>query len=228
MSGRVDSLVGTRLPEPVCARCAHASGLLEWLEAALPPLPFAMCFTAAEERPGGILALPNGFLKVLVSQRYRVELDRDAASAGFEAMEIVVDPTVSVVPNEARPPPPLETPPPVPVREQPPGLTTRLFAERGFSQLTPLGPDGTRDLGDLRGRLRVAAGTQGACGMYEAMVFAGLLAIWGDGAPARNELATGDADLDARALDGGVAYFVVVVRGDLRSPVRSWRAETGS
>jgi hypothetical protein len=45
----------------VCARCAHAPGLLAWLEEALAPLPFAMCFSAAEERAGGILALPNGF-----------------------------------------------------------------------------------------------------------------------------------------------------------------------
>jgi hypothetical protein len=46
------SRVGTRLPALVCARCANAGGLLGWMEAALPPLPFAMCFSAAEERPG--------------------------------------------------------------------------------------------------------------------------------------------------------------------------------
>ena len=157
-------------------------GLLAWLEEALPPLPFAMCFSAAEERPGGILALPNGFIKTLVSQRYRDELDRYAASAGFDAIEIVVDPTVSVVVRDKEGPRLLRMlPPPTPIREQPPGLTTRLFAERGFWQLTPLGPGGTRDLDDLRGRLRVEAGAQGACGMYEAMVLSGLLAIWGDG-----------------------------------------------
>ena len=92
MSVRPDAPVWTPLPEPVCARCAHGLGLLAWLEEALPPLPFAMCFSAAEERPDGILALPNGFLKTLVSQRYRAELDRYAESAGFEAIEIVVDP----------------------------------------------------------------------------------------------------------------------------------------
>jgi hypothetical protein len=69
------------MPESVCARRAHASGLLAWLEEALRPLPFAMCFSAAEERPGGILALPNGFLKAIVSQRYRDELNGYAASA---------------------------------------------------------------------------------------------------------------------------------------------------
>ena len=95
MSGPADSLAGTRLPELVCARCSHAGGLLGWLEAALPPLPFAMCFSAAEERPGGILALPNGFLKTLVAKRYGDELARYAESVGFERVEIVVDPTVS-------------------------------------------------------------------------------------------------------------------------------------
>ena len=84
MSGRPDSLPWTPLPESVCARCAHVGGLLGWLEAVLPPLPFAMCFSAAEERPGGILALPNGFLKTLVAQRYADELVRYAASVGLE------------------------------------------------------------------------------------------------------------------------------------------------
>ena len=97
MSAAPDSLVGTRLPESVCARCAHAGGLLGWLEAALPPLPFAMCFSAAEERPGGILALPNGFLKTLVAKRYGDELVRHAESVGLEQIEIVVDPTVTIV-----------------------------------------------------------------------------------------------------------------------------------
>ena len=77
------------------APCSHAGGLLGWLEAALPPLPFAMCFSAAEERPDGNLALPNGFLKTLVAKRYGDELARYAESVGLERIEIVVDPTVS-------------------------------------------------------------------------------------------------------------------------------------
>jgi hypothetical protein len=181
MSGDPVSLSGTPLPALVCARCAHASGLLGWLEAVLPPLPFAMCFSAAEERPGGILALPNGFLKTLVAKRYGDELARYAESVGLERVEIVVDPTVSVHAADGQPP---DEPPEARaarVREQPPGLTTRFFAERGFWQLSPLGPGQTRELDDLRGRLRVEAGTQGACGTYEAMVLSGLLAVWGDG-----------------------------------------------
>jgi hypothetical protein len=184
VSGRPDSLVGTRLPELVCARCAHAGGLLRWLEAALPPLPFAMCFSAAEERPGGILALPNGFLKTLVAKRYGDELARYAESVGLDRLEIVVDPAVAV--HAADEPHPDEPPEAraARVREQPPGLTTRFFAERGFWQLSPLAAGQTRQLDDLRGQLRVEAGAQGACGMYEAMVLSGLLAVWGDGARA--------------------------------------------
>jgi hypothetical protein len=73
---------------------------------------------------------------------------------------------------------------PPPLREHPPGLTTRLFAERDFWQLSPLAAGQTRQLDDLRGRLTVEAGAQGACGTYEAMVLSGLLAVWGDGARA--------------------------------------------
>jgi hypothetical protein len=141
-----------------------------------------MCFSAAEERPGRILALPNGFLKTLVAERYGDELGRYAASAGLERIEIVVDPAVSAVAAESTPQRSSHAPPPLPpVPEQRPGLTTRLFAERGFWQLTPLGAGGTRELDDHRGRLRVEAGAQSACGTYEAMVFPGLRAIWGDG-----------------------------------------------
>jgi hypothetical protein len=121
----------------VCAR----PRLLASLEEALPPLPFAMCFSAAEERPGGVLALPNGFLKTLVAKRYRDHLDRYAASAGFGAIEIVVDPRVSVVVrDEADAPFRPETLPPAPGREQPPGLTTRLFAERSVRLFEPRAP----------------------------------------------------------------------------------------
>ena len=63
-----------------------------------------MCFSAAEERPGGILALPNGFLKTLVAKRYGDELARYAESAGFERVEIVVDPTVSAPAADEQPP----------------------------------------------------------------------------------------------------------------------------
>jgi hypothetical protein len=76
MSARPGSRVWTPMPEPVCERCAHAPGVLAWLEAVLPPLPFAMCVSAAEERPGGIHALPNSFLKTIVAKRYGDELNR--------------------------------------------------------------------------------------------------------------------------------------------------------
>jgi hypothetical protein len=140
-----------------------------------------MCFSAAEERPGGILALPNGFLKRLVAQRYGDELVRYAESVGLARVEIVVDPTVSVRAADGQPPDEPREARPARARVQPPGLTTRFFAERGFWQLSPLAAGQTRQLDDLRGQLRVEAGAQGACGAYEAMVLSGLLAVWGDG-----------------------------------------------
>jgi hypothetical protein len=100
---------------------------------------------------------------------------------GLERVEIVVDPTVSpLAAEEHAPAEPRHDRPPC-ARDQPPGLTTRFFAERGFWQLSPLAAGRTRQLDDLRGRLTVEAGAQGACGTYEAMVLSGLLAIWGDG-----------------------------------------------
>jgi hypothetical protein len=62
MTASPKALAGTGVDRLMFAPCSHAPGLLAWLEAALRPLPFAMCFSAAEERPGGILALPSGFL----------------------------------------------------------------------------------------------------------------------------------------------------------------------
>jgi hypothetical protein len=184
MTASPHALAGTGVDRLMFAPCSHALGLLAWLESTLPPLPFAMCFSAAEERPGGILALPNGFLKTIVAKRYGDELARYAEAVGVESIEIVVDPTVSV--RTAHDPTPEEprAARPAREREQPPGLTTRFFAERGFWQLSPLAAGQTRRLDDLRGRLTVEAGAQGACGTYEAMVLSGLLAVWGDGARA--------------------------------------------
>ncbi len=181
MTASPEALAGTGVDSLMFAPCSHAPLMLAWLDEALPPLPFAMCFSAAEERAGGILALPNEFLKAIVTQRYGDELRRYAESAGFERVEIVVDPTVAAPAAEKQPPAEQRGERPAAVREQPPGLTTRLFAERGFWQLSPLAAGRTRQLDDLRGHLTVEAGAQGACGTYEAMVLSGLLAVWGDG-----------------------------------------------
>jgi hypothetical protein len=87
MTASPEPPAGTGVDRLMFAPCSHAPGLLAWLEGALRPLPFAMCFSAAEERSGGILELPNGFLKTLVTQHSGEELDRYAASAGFDLLE---------------------------------------------------------------------------------------------------------------------------------------------
>ena len=182
MSVRPDSLVGTRLPESVCARCAHAGGLLGWLEEALPPLPFAMCFSAAEERPGGILALPNGFLKTLVAKRYGDELARYAESAGFERIEIVLDPTLFASTADEHAPAERRGRRPPPMREQPSGLTTRLV--RGARLLATLS---ARRRQDASSSTTCAAGSRSRrvrrvrAGRTRRWCSPGLLAIWGDG-----------------------------------------------
>jgi hypothetical protein len=85
MTASQGGLEGTGVDGLMFAPCSHAGGLLAWLEAELPSLPFAMCFSAADERPGGILALPNGFLKTLVAKRYGDELARYAGWWGWSA-----------------------------------------------------------------------------------------------------------------------------------------------
>jgi len=143
MTASPSGLQGTGVDGLMFAPCSHAPGLLGWLEATLKPLPFAMCFSAAEERPGGILALPNGFLKTFVAQRYACELERYAVSVGLARVEIVVDPTVSATTADEHLPARRREERPRPVREQPPGLTTRFFAERGYWLLSPLAPGRT-------------------------------------------------------------------------------------
>jgi hypothetical protein len=130
---------------------------------------------------GRYLGTPNGFLKTLVGQRYQHELQQYALAFGLERIEVIVDPSVSAAASDATQLDPASTPPAPEVREQLPGLTPRLFAERGFWQISPLGPGQTRGFDDIRGRLRVEAGAQGAWGTYEAMALSGLLAAWGDG-----------------------------------------------
>jgi hypothetical protein len=75
----------------------------------------------------------------------------------------------------------------------PPGLTTRLLAERGFWSLAPgVRADGFA-VDDLRGTLSVEPGRLGAPGMFDAVVFTGLLSLWGSesrATPSRPAFAT--------------------------------------
>jgi hypothetical protein len=87
------------------------------------------------ERLGGILALPNRFLKTLVAQRYADELEPYAASVGLARVEIVVDPTVAAPAGDRPPVEATDALPATLVREQPPGLTTRLRRARLLADL---------------------------------------------------------------------------------------------
>jgi hypothetical protein len=118
--------VQTRVDGVVCDRCAIAPDPLEWLRTRLPALAFAMLFSAAEVRPGGVVALPNRFVRDRAAQRHGDELRLFATSTGSGCIELVVDPTVSAPTADEQPPDPPREAPSIPVREQPPGLTTRL------------------------------------------------------------------------------------------------------
>jgi hypothetical protein len=112
-------------------------------------------------RPGGVVALPNRFLRDLAAQKYGEELRRYAASVACSGVELVIgsglaarpetegDAVASFVPVQVE-------------RELPPGPTTRFLAERGFWLLTPPAPGRTLEVADLRGRLRVEAADHAA------------------------------------------------------------------
>jgi hypothetical protein len=96
----------------------------------------------AEERPGGVLALPNEFVRGLVSRRYDDELRRWAASTGIAGVELVVDPTLQAragAADDAGEEDDLDAMlldamllagPPADASPFPPGLTTRRTLER--------------------------------------------------------------------------------------------------
>ena len=86
----------------------------------------------------GSLHCRTVFLKRLVTQRFGDELVQYAESAGLERVEIVIDPAVSVPTTDARPLDEPRAARPARARVQPPGLTTRFLAERGFWQLSRL------------------------------------------------------------------------------------------
>ncbi len=66
-------------------------------------------------------------------------------------------------------------------REQPPGVITRLLAERGFWSLDPSAQLKLFEVDDLQGVLQIEPSWRGAPGIYEATVFTGLLTLWAGG-----------------------------------------------
>jgi len=160
------------------------TGLLDTLRDQLPAGSYRMCFSAAEERPGAVLALPNSFLRGIVARRYGDELRAWAESTGASRVELVVDAALTppILEDDRVDDATLSEEPAAPRSTFPPGVTTRLLAERGFWSLSP----GLRGepfvIDDLRGTLAVEPSRLGAPGVYEATVFTALLTLWGGGA----------------------------------------------
>ena len=156
-------------------------GLIEHLRATLPRHAFAVCFACAEERDGARLALPNEFVRRLVADRYDAELRSWAASTGAARIELVVDRSLAPPPVEEEPEPDEASSAPRLERIFPPGVSTRLLAERGFWSLSPGQRGAPFVVDDLRGRLSVEPSRAGAPGVHEAIVFTGLLTLWAGG-----------------------------------------------
>jgi len=75
-------------------------------------------------------------------------------------------------------------------REQPPGVITRLLAERGFWSLDPASQLALFEVDDLHGALQVVPSAYGLPGTYEAAVFTGLLTLWAGGDRAEPRMET--------------------------------------
>lgn len=158
--------------------------LLDHLRGELPSPAFSMCFGVAEERGDGVLALPNEFVRGVVARRYDDELRRWAESTGVSSVELVVDVSIAAsrVPDAASESADVvDEAPPAPTLRFPPGVTTRLLAERGFWSLSPGQRAAPFAVDDLRGSLAVEPSRRGAPGVYEATVFTGLLTLWAGG-----------------------------------------------
>jgi DnaA N-terminal domain len=142
-----------------------------------------------------VLALPNDFSREWIEGHFREVLDRCAAGAALAGVRLVVDElaeTAAVSDEEelrgAETPHERQ-------KELPPVLLARLLAQRGFWSLSPAADRERFDVTDVRGDLQVITSALGVPGVFEAMVFNGLLSVWANGARE-----TPDAVCSAREL----------------------------
>ena len=142
------------------------------------------------------VALSNAFC-VSQARRHRVEIEEWSAAADLASVEFVAREQVGLpsVELEDRPDPLLEDRAAHSTherqartqraverqREQPPGVITRLLAERGFWSLDPAAQLKLFEVDDLHGALQVLPSPLGSPGTYEAAVFTGLLTLWAGG-----------------------------------------------
>src|SRR4051812_1568765 len=113
-------------------------GLADHLRSRLGAQHFAVWFgtaTPLSVAPDGlVVALPNEFARRWVASHFDDELRRWPESTGVSTVELVVAPALGErgqgKPDVGAPARPAEP-------ACPPGLTTRLFAERGFWSLEP-------------------------------------------------------------------------------------------
>jgi hypothetical protein len=157
---------------------APSGSLLETLRASASPMIRHSLLECASERAGErALVVPSGFVRDQLAHRYQAEL----AARG---MTILVDPDVTPArsgePEPARPERPKRPRARLADRPLPTGVVAKLVAERGYFALTPTGERFEAE--DVKGRLVMEPGSLGASGVPEAIVFTGLVTIWGNGA----------------------------------------------
>src|SRR4051812_45971370 len=151
---------------------------------------FAIWFSDARplalERDVLVLGLPNDFTREWIEAHFRPVLFECAAQIALGGMRLVIDERAAL---ESASPPNEDDDPVAPAgaarerqKELPPTLLARLLAQRGFWSLSPSADPERLELVDVKGRLQVIASTLGLPGVFEAMVFNGLLSLWANGA----------------------------------------------
>jgi len=186
-------VTGQLAQAPACSAHAEWLSLQTHLRASMAAPEYLSLFITAQARSltDGTLALAvsNEFASQRIRDKHRDTLHAWVATAEHvDQVAIVVDPSLAL-PERFD-----EASGAVPASrtaqatdaaiarqgELPPGIIAQLLAERGFWSLTPSGQLELFNVDDLHGTLQTIPSVLGSCGMREAVVFTGLLTLWGN------------------------------------------------
>ena len=148
---------------------------------------FGMAVAEGEDADGALLvAVPNDFTREWIEGHFGEIVALLAADRGLHGVRFLVDPKLA--PHTGRKASAIGGGGALDrdvstslARSRAPGVIARLLAERGFWSLSPGGQLSLFEVDDLRGSLQVLPSALGSCGMFEAIVFTGLLSLWANG-----------------------------------------------
>jgi hypothetical protein len=180
---------------PECSAHAEWLSLQTHLRVSMATPEYLSLFITAQAKSltDGTLALAvsNDFASQRIRSKHRDTIHAwVATSEHVDQVAIVVDSSLSLperFDNDTGPTPTLRTAQAIDAAitrqgELPPGIIAQLLAERGFWSLAPSASQmALFEIDDLHGMMQVVPSALGVSGMREAMVFTGLLTLWGAG-----------------------------------------------